>query len=627
VSQFVMGAEDGSIYLVTTDGDLLWYGDGRGDGTAGWRINSGNRIGLGWQTMRLVFGGPEGVLYGVDHAGDLFWYKDAHRDGTSGWAEGSGQKIGNGWGDVRLAFAAPGGIIYAIHNDGDLSWFKDAHRNGTPGWAAGSGGRIGNGWNDIRLAFASTDGIIYGINNNGNLHWYRDAHGDGTPGWAPNTSNTIGSGWQTVPHAFAGAPGVIYGVDVQGLLRWYRDVPRNGTPGWAERSGDMIGSGWIGAEWNPTLRDFGHGGMTIDGRPALGPRPLVVLLAEYTDNAAGDFPAFSSVHASDYYQKIAFGTPAPPFSTNAPVNPASLGAYFRECSQARFWLAPGAVIGPLAMGALTSDPGPEVRAQRIIQAAAQLDPGRFFSADADGNSFVTASEMVVLIVENVRGLQPANRVNSPVTFKMQLAPFLSIEKQVQVRVAFAGPFTPFYQIAHEVSHCLGTEDMYNAGLGNTLITLMGGYSFTSNDQVIVHLDAWHKLKLGWCEPRRRRVTRSGNEALPPAAAGNPSAPLILWHPQRGASEFFMLEWRAPLAFGVNYESGIPGDGVLLWHVTPGAPTQATHLGAPNLANGGNAFWGAGVSTPPLTWMDGTPVGISLSFEESLSQPPLMRVRW
>ncbi|CCF16487.1 hypothetical protein BLGI_4456 [Brevibacillus laterosporus GI-9] len=71
-------------------------------------------------------------------------------------------------------------------------------------------------------------------------------------------------------------------------------------------------------------------------------------------------------------------------------------------------------------------------------------------------------------------------------------------------MAGAGPVTPFYQIAHELSHSLGTVDMYNIGMGNTL-----RYSFDSNDQGTVHLDIWHKLVLGWVEPRRFELMSNG----------------------------------------------------------------------------------------------------------------------
>jgi hypothetical protein len=232
------------------------------------------------------------------------------------------------------------------------------------------------------------------------------------------------------------------------------------------------------------------------------------------------------------------------------------------------------------------------------------------------------------VVENIRALYPANRDNYPVQVRVQVGP-LSLTKTITLHVAFAGPLTPFYQIAHEVSHSLGTVDLYNSGGGNSLITLMGRYSFYGNDQGIVHLDAWHKMVLGWCEPRRRRVTRSGNELLLEATPGRPTAPVILWHPERGAAEYFLLERRTPASDTRRYDGSLPGDGALIWRVTPDAAPYATHLGASGLTVGGNGLWKAGDTTPPLVWTDGSPVGVTLAFYSPLGpslQPPL-RVQW
>ena len=93
-----------------------------------------------------------------------------------------------------------------------------------------------------------------------------------------------------------------------------------------------------------------------------------------------------------------------------------------------------------------------------------------------------------------------------------------------VHVAGAGPFgTPlFYQIAHELSHSLGTVDMYNTGLGNQLLTLMSRYSFWSNDQGAVHLDIWHKLALGWAEPRRFTLARPARPWSGQGRRGHPA---------------------------------------------------------------------------------------------------------
>ncbi len=573
-------------------------------------------------TKQILAGGAAGCLYVVTEDGDLLWYRDANRNGIPGWAPGSGNLIGSGWEDFRLVFGGADGILYGIKNNGDLLWYRDAHRNGTPGWAPNSGNRIGSGWQDFRLVFGGEDGILYGIKNNGDLLWYCDAHRNGTPGWAPNSGNRIGSGWQEYAYVLSGGEGIIYGVDLAGRLRWYIDVPRNGTPGWGPRSADVIGTGWLGIQWSPTLAAFGHSTMLQHGKPALGPRRLLVILAEYANDAANNFPPFSSLHPIEYYERLAFGQQQPPFSTQDPVNPASLDGYFRECSGNRFWFERAGLFGPLAMGAL-NDPGPEARSQRILAQVAEINPRIFFDADLDSDDVVSSSEMVVLIVENIAALQPANRDNLPLQLQRQIGP-IALHKTVTLHVAFAGPLTPFYQIAHELSHSLGTRDLYNSGAGNSLLTLMGAYSFFGNDQGAVHLDAWHKLALGWCEPRRRRLTRSGDELLREITPSRPTAPIILWHPSRGTNEYFLLERRSSGGVNRAYDSGFVGDGALIWRVTPGASTPVTHLGSPNLSVGSSGVWGDGQTTPPLPWSDGSSSGVRLAFSNSF---PNFRVAW
>jgi hypothetical protein len=164
MTQTVMGGEDGSIYLVTPDGDLLWYGDAHRNGTPGWRANSGDRIGTGWQDFRLVFGGPDGVLYAIRNDGDLLWYRDVHRDGTPGWASGSGQRIGNGWEDIRWRSAtatAPFTVsIAAATSTGTAMPIATAHPAGRRdrGNASAVVGKT-SGWRSAAATVSSTSSI------------------------------------------------------------------------------------------------------------------------------------------------------------------------------------------------------------------------------------------------------------------------------------------------------------------------------------------------------------------------------------------------------------------------------------------------------------------------------------
>jgi len=95
-----------------------------------------------------------------------------------------------------------------------------------------------------------------------------------------------------------------------------------------------------------------------------------------------------------------------------------------------------------------------------------------------------------------------------------------------------------------------------------MLTLMGGYGFWNNDQVTVHLDAWHKLVLGWAEPRRFPLAAGGLAAVREGADGA----IVLWDILRRSTEYFIVERRRPNAPGVKYDGKLPWDGALVWRV-------------------------------------------------------------
>ena len=293
-----------------------------------------------------------------------------------------------------------------------------------------------------------------------------------------------------------------------------------------------------------------------------------------------------------------------------------MSAYFSENSGGRFTIQRSALVGPLEMGAFyATDPGPETRLRDILQRAEELVPDVFFSADSDADGQVEFNEMLVVTVENFLHGWPANRDNLPFTITRQ-TPGGGVTKTVTLHVAGASLLTPFYQIAHELSHSLGTVDMYNNGAGNYHLTLMSGYSFEGNDQVPVHLDAWHKLALGWCEPTVRRLDQPGSEFLPEIGTVQAAGPVLLWHPDRGAREYFLVERRTSQAADAHYDSGFGGNGVLIWRVDQGVWSPATHLGAPDLTAGGSGVRGADQVTPPLSWSDGSPTGFQIAVRPS-----------
>ncbi|MCQ6563979.1 hypothetical protein [Paenibacillus mendelii] len=350
----------------------------------------------------------------------------------------------------------------------------------------------------------------------------------------------------------------------------------------------------------PSLAEFGHGTVKQEGRSATGGRPLLIVLGEYSN-----FPAFDTVHSLQYYELLGFGNPASPFSTENPVNPASLREYFRENSNGRFWFDRVGIIGPIQLGVYSgaNDPGPEARSAGILSRVAALAPEMFINADKNQDQHVGFDELCVVLFENITNAQPANRINNPIHVSGD-----SWSGTVQVHVAGAGPLTPFYQIAHELSHSLGTVDMYNTGQGHYYLTLMSGYDFYANDQGTVHLDIWHKLVLGWAEPRPFQLLPRGTAEVREGADGA----ILLWDETRRADEYFLIERRRSNSPSLKYELSFPGDGVLIWHVQQGVGNGVEHLGAPNLTPGGSGVWGPGEQTPLLHWSDGQSTGVRIT---------------
>jgi Tachylectin len=372
----------------------------------------------------------------------------------------------------------------------------------------------------------------------------------------------------------------------------------------------------------PTLKEFGHGSLTIAGKPALGGRKLLVILASYSEH-----PPIGVTHSNAYYGRLAFGKPVPPFTTDKPVNPASLTELFRENSNERFWLEDAGVIGPLEMGALGADPGPETRLTKIMERVAKVSPRSLIDVDANGSGDVSRVELAVVVIESFLGAQPATRQHHQVWAQIGSGSS-SVAVAVNTWIAGCGPLTPFFQIAHELAHvAVGAEEVYRDEAGiqegrNYLMSLMAGYSFDANNQVPVHFDIWHKLVLGWAEPRVFRLTDPGFEEVWEGADGA----ILLWDDAHGTNEYFLIERRGPALPGQRYDSGVRGDGVAIWRINRSKGSNGVqNLAPPELEPGGSGIWRPGTQTPYLRWSNGALSGISVSVVDAGT--PRLRVRW
>jgi N,N-dimethylformamidase len=260
----VVTTDQGSFYLVATNGELQWFrdddraGGNAPDGSTGWAAASGAVIGSGWGGLASVFSGGGGVIYAITQTGELLFYRDTRRDGRSGWAAHSGAQIGHGWNAFSHVCSGGDGIIYAVKPTGELLWYRDVARDGSNGpdgangWDSHSGSQIGTHWGNLASVFAGDNGVIYAIKDSGQLFWYQDQRRDGrngtggSTGWHPRSGAQIGSGWGVFDAVVPGGGGILYAVTVDGFVLWYRDLANNGTVHWAGNGiARTIRSGWF----------------------------------------------------------------------------------------------------------------------------------------------------------------------------------------------------------------------------------------------------------------------------------------------------------------------------------------------------------------------------------------------
>jgi M6 family metalloprotease-like protein len=387
-----------------------------------------------------------------------------------------------------------------------------------------------------------------------------------------------------------------------------------------------------------TLADFGYGHRTENNHLPSGGRPLLVIMACFDSN--GPSECFANYeHDWTFYHNLIFG------SANSPI---SMNGYFEENSNARFWWVPVATeLGPTAgitkvwvnsSGCLEC-PGMTEIAYYSNLVAHAMQSVNFANYDSDHNGVVTMDEMAIAIINSdfkSGGTRNAGHVPGP-------------QAAFQGLVSNLGYFVTFDTWCHELSHSLGTLDLYGTNCASEDVTLMSCTSPFANSNSF-HLDPWHKMQFGWTEPRIRELSTGGAENISAAQLMDPQAPIILYDAARGTSEFFMLEYRTPNSpIGPGYDKDVANEalttnGLAIWRIKQNAnhdpactagnspvciggnPIVWTD-GAPSLLNGGSALWSSDVTTPLLRFEDGTSTGVKIHVRPFANGDGVIRVEW
>jgi hypothetical protein len=206
----------------------------------------------------------------------------------------------------------------------------------------------------------------------------------------------------------------------------------------------------------------------------------------------------------------------------------------------------------------------------------------------------------------------------------------------------------FVSVCHELSHQLGTVDLYGATGLNQDCTLMCATIYPNfDDRRSFYPDAWHRMVLGWIEPQIVPMSAPASFDLSAAATSAPGqVAVLLYEPSHGTSEYFLLEYRTPNPVGGNhYDADVASEGLAIWHVILDEnkmPTEIQSLtkptgtdksvflegpapaGSRGFSRGANQLWPAG-TTPELLWLDGTPTKMRLAVQPFLAGAPSISV--
>jgi immune inhibitor A len=313
-----------------------------------------------------------------------------------------------------------------------------------------------------------------------------------------------------------------------------------------------------------------------DRAPLRGTVRVAVVLVDFSDKPM--------TATTQHFQDLFFSTGVLPHG--------SVRDFYSEVTNGLITLD-GTVVGPYRMpqtlawyannGSGIGKNGTAFRSPQLAHdAAVAADPAvNFGPFDNDGNGFVDA----FIVVHAGRGAEETGSLGDIWSHKSTLATayntdgtkiygYLTIPEDAKIGVS-----------AHELGHLLfGFPDLYDTdysseGIGNWC--LMAGGSWNGGGDIPSHPSAWCKANQGWASVTN--VTTNGPITV--HAVESSHGVYRLWKNGGSGSEYFLLENRQP----VGYDTALPGNGLLLWHVDESQPgnTDENHYKVGLLQADGN----------------------------------------
>lgn len=396
-----------------------------------------------------------------------------------------------------------------------------------------------------------------------------------------------------------------------------------------------------------TLDEFGYNRMQVNGKEARGHRPLLVILAEHEG-----YPALA--HDRDYYDNLIFNY----FATDDSGQPMrNLNGYYLVNSNGRFsWTRAGAgTYGPFKFknADLSEKAGTKGQPRQALALKAAAQAGfNFADYDDNGDGHITNDELCVLVIENLTVDGAANRGTEPACVRPD-----GSTVDACLAIAIAGHQASLMSMCHELAHSLGALDLYGGDQNqNYEYTLMGSTIYKMADVMrTYHLDPWHKIQLGWVEPKIHSLDSPGSDIIGAAELVEGDEPVILYSPTRGPNEYYLLEYRTNnRPEGAGYDASVPGSGLVVWHIktddnkfpitlpnqtVPGNLDYAVFInGAKTFSRGTGTPWPSssggivttfsdGVIPYALKWLDGLGGNMKIKVGSLLDNGNRLKVSW
>jgi M6 family metalloprotease-like protein len=329
-------------------------------------------------------------------------------------------------------------------------------------------------------------------------------------------------------------------------------------------------------------------------------------------------------HDNPYYRQLLFGDRYP-----------NLVGYHHEVSRWQFTWTPAGdgVIGPLDYDRWTTATDDSTHVLDVLQLL-ERNGFDFRPYDVNGDNIVRNDELAIVAFDNgERSGGGANRHYGDQTH--DCAPLRNGMKYCG-NIVFVPEEVDFATLAHEMSHQLGTDDLYGDWGRECLsqgLTLMScPLDGLPDSAQTVYLDPWHRVKLGWLDP----ITPNGNSIQlgDENFYSSPKGPAIFQR-EGDSTEYYLLEYRDRS----RYDANVGDDGMVAWHVKEDANGNQW-LGADGKDNAGHAIYAVGPdalkgatqawksSDGPfrLHWLDGRPLPLSFRVKD-IDQPYAAELDW